>query len=356
MISSYLRKWKGGRKAAFFLVRPLGWVLLSGLILCLSLSVQGQDGKVNILFYNVENLFDTLDTPEKADEEFTPSSILKHNSVRYNEKLSHLAQVVDSSFYGKAPELLGLCEVENRVVVQDLRDHISIEHHLDIIHYESPDQRGIDNALLFDTVQFSPLSSGLAKIDLGEEERPTRGVLWAALKEKHTSQVFVIMVNHWPSRYGGQEESNWKRVKSSDRAIALIDSLRKVYPDCGAILMGDLNDHPDNESVQQLLKCDEQGNGPCFVNMHERYLELDSGSHAYRGEWGVLDHILLDRKLMDFHSWVPGRNQGEFVSFKWMMYEDSRTHELFPSRYYGRDKCFGGYSDHLPARVTIHLP
>lgn len=311
---------------------------------------------IRVLFYNTENLFDTIDTPDKRDEEYTPQSVLKHDTKKYNQKVSNLAKVIDSSFIDEAPSFLGLCEVENRRVVVDLRGRLSIPNHLEIIHYESPDQRGIDNALLYDSTQFILQESGLARIDLGEEERPTRGVLWGVFSHNETSTPFLVLVNHWPSRYGGQEASNWKRVKASDRALSVVDSLKKVYPRCATILMGDLNDHPDNESVLQLEKCDNPDTDPCFINMHKRYLELDSGSHAYRGEWGVLDHILIDNDLYNYHSWTPGKKKGDFVQYPWMMYEDQRFHKLFPSRYYGRDTCYGGYSDHLPARLELHLP
>ena len=131
---------------------------------------------IRVLFYNTENLFDTIDTPDKRDEEYTPQSKLGHTTSRYRQKLTNLAKVIDSSFVNEAPSFLGLCEVENAQVVLDLVDQVSIPHHFSLIHFESPDQRGIDNALLYDTAQFTLKESGLAQIDLGPDERPTRGI------------------------------------------------------------------------------------------------------------------------------------------------------------------------------------
>ncbi|MEQ9188690.1 MAG: hypothetical protein RLP15_13225 [Cryomorphaceae bacterium] len=327
------------------------------LVLLLPNRSHAQDNQIHILFYNTENLFDTIDAPGKSDEEFTPAGKLEHTSERYALKLDHLARVIDSSFSGEAPDLLGLCEVENRQVVKDLRGRIGVAHRLAVVHFESPDQRGIDNALMYDTVQFSVLDSGLRLIDLGKDERPTRGVLWAALNDHHSKETFVVLVNHWPSRYGGQEESNWKRMKASSICVQLIDSLSGAFPDCSVVVMGDLNDHPDNESVLQLERCEDPLYDPCMVNMHKHYLDTDLGSHAYRGEWGVLDHVLVNRRLLDQHKWTPAPKQGgDFVHYPWMMYENEKDQRFYPSRFYGGSAFYGGYSDHLPARLTLRLP
>ncbi len=314
-----------------------------------------QDDVIRVLFYNTENLFDTIDAPGVSDQDYTPNGKLHHTAERYGLKLKHLAKVLDSSFNGDSPGLLGLCEVENHTVLEDLRATYGIPHHLAIVHFDSPDRRGIDNALMYDTLQFGLLHSGLRHIKLGGKSHPTRGILWAVLHENRTGDPFFVLVNHWPSRYGGQEASNEKRLIASRACIALIDSFSLEFPESSVILMGDLNDHPDDESVRLLGKCEDPKRDPCLVNAHERYLELDSGSYAYKGEWGVLDQILVNQRLLDLNGWSADPRRGDFVWYDWMMYENKRYHRLYPNRFYGSSAFYGGFSDHLPARLELHL-
>lgn len=343
---------------------PFSFVVIDTMRRCINLLfflfssgfVCAQDDVIRVLFYNTENLFDTIDAPDTFDEDYTPAGKLQHSAARYALKLKHLGKVIDSSFNGASPELLGLCEVENLRVLEGLRSNIGVPHHLAIIHFESPDRRGIDNALMYDTIQFSILHAGLRRIELGGRSESTRGILWAVLKENYTEYPFLVLVNHWPSRYGGREASNEKRMIASRNCMDLIDSVSQEYPECSVLLMGDLNDHPDDESVLQLSKCDDPKHDPCLVNMHEQYLELDAGSHVYRSEWAVLDHILVNRRLLYYHSWSPDPRRGDFVWYDWMMYENKRDHRLYPNRFYGSSAFYGGYSDHLPARLELHLP
>lgn len=307
------------------------------------------------MFYNVENLFDTIDNAVTFDEDFTPNGKLEYNSIRYHEKLDHLAMVIDSSFNGEQPSVIGLCEVENRDVVAALRDEAALINLHDIVHIESPDGRGIDNALLFDPTLFELEEFGLKSIDLGADERPTRGILWVVLKDKRSMQPLIFMVNHWPSRYGGAEESEWKRMRASETSVLLIDSLSNVYPSCGIVFMGDLNDHPDNKSVEMLELCDEDG--PCLVNMHKKFVGSIEGSHAYRGEWGVLDQILVNQNLVQSKSvWAVDSSSAGFVKKRWMLYFSEQDNDFLPSRSYSGTRYFGGFSDHLPATLRLYMP
>ena len=310
---------------------------------------------INIMFYNVENLFDTIDNPQTFDEDFTPSGKLEYNSLRYSEKVKNLAKVVDSSFSDQAPDVIGLCEVENVQVVEALRKKINVTKSLGVVHIDSPDGRGIDNALLYDTALFKLQVFGLKSIDLGKDERPTRGILWVVLKANNIDQPLIFLVNHWPSRYGGTEESEWKRMRASETSIVLIDSLKGVYPRSGLVFMGDLNDHPDNRSVEMLESCIDTG--PCLMNMHKKFVGEDAGSHAYRGVWGVLDQILVNQNLItgDAGLTINSESAG-FVNKPWMLYYSEKDQDSFPSRSYGGKKYFGGFSDHLPATLRLTAP
>lgn len=327
------------------------------LVFLLLFSVQSlwaQDTALRVMFYNVENLFDTIDTPDKMDEEFLPTSVLEHNTGRYLLKLDHLSKVINASFGVSTPDIIGVCEVENRVVVEDLAAKLKKQKSLEVIHEESLDGRGIDNAIIFDTKNLKLNESGVAEVKL-PSERPTRYILWANFKVKGSKRSLTVFVNHWPSRSGGEEGSRWKRKEASKTLKLTIYELRLKFPDSDEIVMGDFNDYPTNFSVSDLENCIfPKPESPCLKNMHKHLQGTGVGSHAYKGEWGMLDQILVSEGLyrMKNKLYVPEAS-GEIVSFDWMLYESNFDQKMYPSRYYGRDKRFGGYSDHLPVTLAI---
>jgi predicted extracellular nuclease len=307
---------------------------------------------VSVVFYNTENLFDTIDQSGTYDEEYTPFGKHEHSGERYAMKIEHLSKVINAADEANCPSLIGLCEVENETVVNDLKQALNCADQYEVLHVESPDMRGIDNALLVDAGLFEINDFGLAPIALGEGERPTRGVLWAQLSHKETGEDFLVYVNHWPSRYGGKELSAPKRMLASNTQTTLIKTHREANPKANVIVMGDLNDHPQDESVQALADCDT---GACLENLMEHVQVEGRGTHAYRGDWGVLDHILVSRNMMNAEKgWSAESDSAEPVAFDWMMYEDEKTGALFPSRFYGSNAFYGGYSDHLPVRVVLN--
>lgn len=306
----------------------------------------------SVLFYNTENLFDTIDQSGTYDEEFTPYGKNEHTGERYWMKIDHLSKVINASDEKGCSGLIGLCEVENAAVVRDMKDALDCGDKYQVLHFESSDMRGIDNALLIDRSRFELLDSGLEPIELGAEERPTRGILWGKVMHKETETSFFVYVNHWPSRYGGKELSAPKRMRASATQIDLIESHRKADPDAHVIVMGDLNDHPQDESVQALVDCDT---GACLDNLVEHIQTMGEGTHAYRGDWGVLDHLLVSRDLMNAQrGWSVESDAGRTVSYEWMMYKNEDSGNLFPSRFYGSNAFYGGYSDHLPVRFEVN--
>ena len=167
-----------------------------------------------LMFYNVENLFDTIDNPNTKDEEFLPSSKKKWDSYRYNYKLNQLEKVfneiIEKENEKNLPDIIGLCEVENKYVIEDLlKTDIFKNHNYFIIHRQSPDGRGIDCALLVNR-KFEVLQNDFIQINNPKESRTTRDIVYSKLKFKN--QIINVFVNHWPSRWGGQEASNHKRV------------------------------------------------------------------------------------------------------------------------------------------------
>lgn len=333
---------KGGLATAFFnALFFLGGILLTS-------NIQAQD--LQIMFYNVENLFDTIDDPLKFDEDFTPQGKLKYTTDRYNQKQENLSRVINSAFGKSLFDVLGLCEVENMEVLVELKSKLN-NSDLDIVHFNSADGRGIDNALMYNTEVFELRESGVRAVDLGKDQRPTRDILWVHLVHKESNEDFFFSVNHWPSRYGGEEKSRWKRKAASDELASLSMEITSEVPTALIIHMGDFNDHPDNESMTALSECKR---GPCLQNLCERFVELDQGSHVYRGKWGVLDQFLVNENLIgNSFTYHANPEDVKFFSEEWMMYESQNTGVLYPSRSYAGPKYYGGFSDHLPVTMIL---
>jgi predicted extracellular nuclease len=294
-----------------------------------------------ILFYNVENLFDTLDTPNKDDHEFLPQGEKNWNTQKYFEKIAHINQVLDST---GNPSVIGLCEIENQAVVRDIilySPHMKQKY--GVVHYESEDGRGIDVALMYDSSLFKLQSSGFLRYKLEDSLHPdTRDILWAKLMYK--KECFYFMVNHWPSRRGGEEASDKNRVLAAQTARLFIDSIQNSDPTSQIIFMGDLNDYPTNNAplmIQEKLT-------PMITKSSGEF----GGSYQYKNEWDVLDHIFVSAPLLKKKKSYVVTNSGKIYSFDFIMsiYKNNPV----PYRTYARE-YLGGYSDHLPVSIKIYL-
>jgi len=291
-----------------------------------------------LMFYNVENLFDTIDSPNNNDNEFLPSSKKKWNSYKYYYKLEQLDKVFKSLVENKnnnfLPDIIGLCEVENRLVIEDLLASPSFEgHNYTIIHKDSPDRRGIDCALLLSN-KFQVLKKDFIIIDNPDVNNKTRDIVFVKLK--FDSYVINIFVNHWPSRWGGQEKSNHKRVFASKVLSEYININTSL--DEYTIIMGDFNDYPSNESITKLID-DEK-----FVNLMTRKFISGKGSYNYKGKWNWLDQILVSKNLISSN--INHISSGSFKR-DFMLYK-IKNGEGIPSRSFGGNNWYGGFSDHLP--------
>lgn len=291
-----------------------------------------------IAFYNVENLFDTLDTPEKDDADFLPTGSYEWNSARYAEKIAHINQVFE---YMERPVIFGMCEIENAAVVQDVIHGGSMKGHYQLVHFESADNRGIDNALVFDTRVFKLEDSGFIRFDMPENSGPSRDIIWAKLS--HNDEVILVMVNHWPSRSGGQVESEPKRLIAATAARSFIDSVQSASPAMDIVFMGDLNDYPEDRAPQMIssvLKPQITKESGAF-----------GGTHNYKSEWNVLDHIMISASAHKKKGVYVRKKSGKIHSPDWLI--ETYKEELVPFRTYGGKKYLGGYSDHLPVSIDI---
>ena len=295
---------------------------------------QSDDKELFSVFYNVENLFDTIDNPNTRDNEFLPKSEKKWDTYRYNYKLNQLdkvfSEIVKKENENRLPDIIGLCEVENKLVIDDLLKTETFKNHTyKIIHKQSPDGRGIDCALLVDE-KFAVLNSDFIRINNPKESRATRDIVFGKLKFKN--QIINVFVNHWPSRWGGQEASNHKRVFVAEVLRKYIDN-NTLESDFN-LIMGDFNDYPTNESLAEVLVKDD------LVNLMSKSNVSGRGSYNYRGNWDWLDQIIVsqdDFKLISF-----GAFEEDF-----MMYTNKKG-EVYPNRSFGGNNWYAGFSDHLP--------
>lgn len=295
---------------------------------------QSDDKELFSVFYNVENLFDTINNPNTRDNEFLPKSEKKWDTYRYNYKLNQLdkvfSEIIKKENENRLPDIIGLCEVENKLVIDDLLKTETFKNHTyKIIHKQSPDGRGIDCALLVDE-KFEVLNSDFIKINNPIESRATRDIVFGKLKFKN--QIINVFVNHWPSRWGGQEASNHKRVFVAEVLRKYIDN-NTLESDFN-LIMGDFNDYPTNESLAEVLVKDD------LVNLMSKSNVSGRGSYNYRGNWDWLDQIIVsqdDFKLISF-----GAFEEDF-----MMYTNKKG-EVYPNRSFGGNNWYAGFSDHLP--------
>ncbi len=339
------------KNISFFL-----FISLSALIY--SCSSQKQNKKITekdyarILFYNVENLFDTLDAEGKSDAEYTPQSDKKWNTERYFDKLSKLSKVIISADSGYFPDLIGISEIENRAVVEDLINTSSLKNeNYSILHKESPDQRGIDVALVYGP-SFKPLNTQFIFVDLPGNRTNTRDILYSkGLLYNDTVHVFV---NHWPSRYGGKEISDPKRAFTAAILRNAVDSIQKADLNPKIIIMGDFNDYPSDSSLYVVLAANKQvGEDPNeLINLAWTINEAGQGSYFYKGDWGTLDQFIVSANLYGKTGLSVDDQSYIIVKKDWMLYTDKKGVSS-PSRSYGGDNYYGGYSDHLPILLKL---
>lgn len=310
-----------------------------------------------VAFYNVENLFDTVDDPKINDKEFLPDAPKKWTQERYLKKQADLARVIATIPPGGPPDLVGLCEVENRTVLLDLTKQKDIASAgYGIVHRDSPDRRGIDVALFYKPDRFTLLHEGYFTIPLVTSGGPTREVLYAKglVDGLDTLHVFV---NHWPSRYGGVEKSAPNRNAMAAQVRYRVDSLQQIQPNCKILVMGDFNDNPDNESMAEILGGATQADQtelPLF-NLHAAAWSRVEGTFNYRGDWSMLDQILVSWPLLNAASGLSVRpDAAGILREPWMIYTNREGVE-YPNKTYGGENYYGGVSDHYPVFAEMEI-
>lgn len=314
-----------------------------------------------IAFYNLENLFDTINTEGVLDKEFTPDGQNKWNQKKYFAKIEKLAGVIsrigeDDKIVG-GPAIIGVAEIENRSVLEDLIAHPYLKNaEYKIVHYNSPDRRGIDVALLYQSRYFILDSSKPFELILKDEEGKrvfTRDQLLVSGKFMGEDTHFIV--NHWPSRRGGAPASNSKRLIAAKLTRSIVDSLQLIDSGAKIIVMGDFNDDPDNESMVDVLKAkdhlDNLGSDELYNCMFPLF-KKGLGTLAYRDKWNLFDQILVSKGLLG-NDYTSLAYYAARVYNKAFLIQQDGDFKGYPYRTYAGAKYLNGFSDHFPVYIIV---
>jgi len=340
------------------------------LITLLLFTVVGYSQTYSIMFYNVENLYDTHRDTTVFDEEFTPDGAKKWNDRRYYRKIDRLTEVFQEvgRATGGFPIVIGVCEVENRGVLQDLANGERVAAaRYSIVHYDSPDVRGMDVAFLFRQDVIEYVSSKPIPVRRPDNPRcATRDILW--FTGAIDGEIFHFFSNHWPSRRGGERASAPLRELAASILRHVVDSIKNVDATANIIIMGDFNDDPNNNSVQTVLRAKGDRNRLQPGDLFNPFFALHRAGHgtlAWNDGWNLFDQVIVSQNMIDntggFQLHCPttmrvGRAQQPqcgFIFNRPFLQQKEGRFKGYPWRTYVGDTYQDGYSDHFPVYIYI---
>lgn len=314
-----------------------------------------------IAFYNVENLFDTENDPITYDDDRTPDGKDNWTEEIYADKVSKMSRVISeigSDITGNAPAIIGLAEIENRKTVEALaNDPKLIEKDFGIAHFDSPDRRGIDVALMYQKSLFQPINISKHELLIYDNNDSDKRVytrdqlLVSGLLD---GDMIHVIVNHWPSRSGGEARSRKKRMAAAALNMKIIDSLHSNDPYAKIITMGDFNDDPTSPSVKKVMKATgdrDKAKDKVLYNPMEPMFKKGIGTLAYRDSWNLFDQIIITAPLLnkDFSSY---RYYKAGIYNKNYLSNPKGRYKGYPYRSFANGYT-GGYSDHFPVYVIL---
>jgi predicted extracellular nuclease len=317
--------------------------------------VNSEEKKIThtIAFYNLENLFDIYNDATKHDNDFLPGSEKRWTKKRYDRKIYKLGQVISKIGFEeseKPPAIVGLAEVENKNVIQDLINSKDLENYnYDFVHYDSQDERGIDVALIYDKAFFSVEKSKTYSVYLEDEigdQDYTRDILYVS-GFLHSEKLHCI-VNHWPSRREGELLSNPKRIKAAEKVIEIINNIKQDDPNAKILVMGDFNDNPSNDSMKLLSQKAE------LYNPMETMLSYSRGSLNHNFKWNLFDQILFSTNLFETQKDKLKFDEANIFDEKFLTQYKGKFKGQ-PFRTFAGKKYKGGYSDHFPVYVQLNI-
>lgn len=316
-------------------------------------TVPSVESSAGVMFYNVENLFDVTNDSLTRDDEFTFEGLRRWSYGRMLEKFRKINRVVLNAGAWNPPVLLGLCEVENSWVLNLLLDETGLRHlNYRVVHYDSPDERGIDVALLYLHDRFQVLASEPLPVDFGQGERPTRDVLYVKGVLDGLDTLHVL-VNHWTSRYGGSAATQWKRELTARQVRLFTDSLHVHNPLSLVVVMGDFNEPHRSDLFSKHLGAGTLEDGAWLISP-ALYLPLDAGTIKYQHHWQVYDQVMVSRSFFEGNRSVYMESpEMRIIDFPFLLERDDQFGGDKPFRTYSGMRYHGGYSDHLPVWIDL---
>ena len=313
-----------------------------------------------IAFYNLENLFDTKNDTLIFDDDRTPTGKDNWTEERYLKKIEHMSKVISeigSTVNTNSPDIIGVCEVENLKVLQDLISHPNLRvFNYGIIHFDSPDERGIDVALLYKKEAFIPVnfnSHRLLLFNLDGNRDYTRDQL--IVEGLLDNEKIYFLVNHWPSRSGGEARSRPFRLEAAKLNKRIIDSVRRQNTNAKLISMGDFNDDPVDPSFKKILQVEKNYRNLDSLSLYgpmEKLYKKGRGSLAYRDNWNLFDQLYMTANLIDssktsYSYWKVG------IFTPTYLMDPKGKYKGYPLRTYAGGSYIGGYSDHFPVYLYL---
>lgn len=299
------------------------------LSLIFSLPILAEKSSLRIVSYNVENLFDTKHDTLKNDSSFLPEGMHHWTYRRYQTKIDRIAQVLVNIGGWESVPLVGLCEVENARCLRNLCYKLR-RFHYKYVHYDSPDERGVDVALLYDSTRLSILHS--RALSLALEGDYTRDILYVSALYEQRDTVHVMMC-HLPSQLGGASNTDWKRQRAKSLIQSQIDSIFLFQPSANIVVMGDMNTSAQDDLTG-------------MVNLMIPIQKMGKGTHKYQGIWTCLDQFYVSKSMLS-------KSEVSIFSPPWLLEEDAKYLDYKPRRTYNGYRYNDGYSDHLP--IVLHL-
>ena len=330
------------------------------------ISVNAQEEKKykihTVAFYNLENLFDTVNDTEKNDEASPMMEIKAGREAVYKKKVHNMARVIadiGTETTGNSPAIIGICEVENVDVVEDVaNDSLLLAKDYGIVHFESPDRRGIDVGLMYQKGLFQPISKSAHTLRIYDNNTKKRIYTRDQLlvSGKLEGDLIHIIVSHWPSRSGGEAKSRPKRVAAAKLNKRIIDSLQALDPYAKIITMGDLNDDPTNASIKDVLKAKRKKKDVKIKGIYNPFINMFKkqglGTTAYRDAWSLFDQIMVTKPLIEtdfssFRYYKAGIYNKNYLTNKKGRYKG------YPFRSFAEGGFTDGFSDHFPVYIYL---
>ncbi|MGW8123167.1 endonuclease/exonuclease/phosphatase family protein [Roseivirga echinicomitans] len=314
--------------------------------------------RVRLVFYNVENLFDYFDDSLTMDEQFLPRGDHYWTKSRYTEKQNKLAKTILAMGGWEAPDLIGFCEIENRFVLESLTQFTQLKAiGYEIIHKDSRDARGIDVAAIYRPDKLTLLNYEFYELNFPfDPSSRTRDILHAVMQlpNKDTLHFFV---NHWPSKFGGEFETQPKRMFAAQFVRSKADSLLQLNPEARIVITGDFNAEPEEEAMTAGLALntdiDQLKSTDLFNLMYD--LRFVTGTHSFENKWAILDQFIVSGNLLMSQSKTRVHQRTAQIFDMDFLIMEGATGARRPFRTYQGPKYIGGYSDHLPILMDLIL-